>query len=73
MEREKTICGCAYRFGARPCATAIRLRRGAEAGVKMAGIVLHIGAPKRAICWITYVGLLNGLTVRIAQNPAVVA
>jgi hypothetical protein len=73
MEREKPICRCASRFSARPCAPAIRLRRGAEAGVKVTGIVLHIGAPKWAICWITDAGLLNGVTVRIAQNLAVIA
>lgn len=70
MEREKAICGEASAPEACACFPAMRLRRGAEAGVKVASIVLQIGAPKCAICWTTYAGLINaGWFVARNANP----
>jgi hypothetical protein len=46
------------------------LRRIAEAGIKVAGIALQIGAPKCAICWSTYAGLINaGWSAAQSANP----
>jgi len=50
MDQAKAVCTCVLEG---------RLRRVAGAGIKVAGIVLQIGAPKCAICWTTYAGLIN--------------
>jgi len=49
---------------------ARHVRRCAEACVKVAGIVLQIGAPKCAVCWTTYAGLVNaGWFAATRLNP----
>jgi hypothetical protein len=49
---------------------ADRVRRCAEACVKVAGMVLQIGAPKCALCWTTYAGLVNaGWFAATRLNP----
>jgi len=63
-------CGCAPRSRIRAGAASTRFRRGAEAGIKAAGIVLQIAAPKCAICWTTYAGLLNASWFAVTNfNP----
>jgi hypothetical protein len=59
MEPIKAVCRCAPASEARACASDSRLRRIAETGIKVAGIVFQIGAPKCAVCWTTYAGLIN--------------
>jgi hypothetical protein len=62
------ICLCASRSGVRAVRPASRLRWGAEAGVKVAGIVLQIGAPKCAVCWTTYVRLEPNLINDVSKR-----
>jgi hypothetical protein len=59
MESTKAVCCCAPVSEARACAADSRLRRIAETGVKVCGVILQIGAPKCAVCWTTYAGLFN--------------
>jgi hypothetical protein len=72
--RDESVCGCGSGSGSGPeiraGAVSARVRRGAEAGIKAAGIVLQIGAPKCAICWTTYAGLLNASWFAVTNvNP----
>jgi hypothetical protein len=41
------------------CSRTVRSTGGARAVVDVSGIVLQIAAPKCAICWTTYAGLVN--------------
>jgi hypothetical protein len=49
---------------------AAHVRRCSEAGVKVIDMVLQIGAPKCAVCWTTYGGLVNaGWFAATRLNP----
>ena len=41
------------------CSRTVRSLRGARTVVEISGIALQIAAPKCAICWTTYAGLVN--------------
>jgi hypothetical protein len=52
------------------CARRTPMRRHAEAAAKAAGIALQLAAPKCAICWTTYAGLLNASWFSVTSaNP----
>lgn len=71
MEPIKAVCRCAPVSEARACAASdSRLRRLAETGIKVCGVALQIGAPKCAVCWTTYAGLINvGWFAAESANP----
>src|ERR1700738_2386410 len=69
MESTTGVCSCARVSEERACASDSRLRRIAESGIKC-GVVLQIGAPKCAVCWTTYAGLINvGWLAAESANP----
>lgn len=59
VARETAVCGRRLPSETCACSPTVRFRRSAGAGVEVAGIVLQIAAPKCAICWATYAGLVN--------------
>jgi hypothetical protein len=70
MEPIKAVCRCAPVSEARACASDSPLRRIAETGINVCGVILQIGAPKCAVCWTTYAGLINvGWFAAESANP----
>ena len=59
MTPESASQGRALASEACACWRTVRSRRGVRAVAEVSGIVLQIAAPKCAICWTTYAGLVN--------------